>query len=387
MGVSRRDRGVSGAQRWVWKLAPPVALVAVQLAEGYAVAASSYSLNGWAVFNTVNDNKELLGAFEAEVGAMPDQILMTGGSLGGLVTVQMLEEPDLKIAGALPICGVLGGSLAWDGALDLRLIYDSVCAGVPGGEIPGGATGLPENSTLTEVELIAAVNACTGLVLPAEARTPAQQMNLDRIIAESTIPESFIATDMAFATGGMQDLVFDPDKLGGASALDNFVVDYMDPGIDMTIERLMANPRDRKRFHANFIPTGIIDPDTKILSIHTDKDGLVLVEHERFYQDRVPANQFSLGVVVEDEPSHCGFTEAEVVAAWESLRGWVAGLAQPTATTLQATCEGLVAGTLAEGPCRFDPAFVVQPLSTRIPLRAGVFDSGFERQGFDRILD
>ena len=31
MGVSRRDRGVSGAQRWVWKLAPPAALVAVQL--------------------------------------------------------------------------------------------------------------------------------------------------------------------------------------------------------------------------------------------------------------------------------------------------------------------------------------------------------------------
>ena len=61
--------------------------------------------------------------------------------------------------------------------------------------------------------------------------------------------------------------------------------------------------------------------------------------------------------------------EGELVAGWETLRGWIAGLPQPTAASIQATCEALVAGSLAAGPCRIDPTFVIPDLDDRVRPR------------------
>jgi hypothetical protein len=83
----------------------------------------------------------------------------------------------------------------------------------------------------------------------------------------------------------------------------------------------------------------------------------------------VPPGNLTVGIVVEDVPSHCDFTQGEVVAAWELLRGWVAGLPQPTAADIQQTCEGLVAGGLATGPCRIDPEFMLPDLDGRVRPR------------------
>ena len=101
-------------------------LAPVQLAQGYAVAASSYRQAGWAVFKTKNDLQNLLDLFEANFGA-PAQVYVTGGSLGGIVTAAAIEKAHLgNVVGALSICGAVGGSRNWDGALDLRLTYDAV---------------------------------------------------------------------------------------------------------------------------------------------------------------------------------------------------------------------------------------------------------------------
>ena len=94
-----------------------------------------------------------------------------------------------------------------------------------------------------------------------------------------------------------------------------------------------------------------------------------MIENESEYAAVVPPENFTLAVVVEDVPSHCDFSVAETVAAWESLRAWVAGAPQPTAQTIQATCEGLVAGGLATGECRIDPSFVVPDLNDRVRPR------------------
>jgi hypothetical protein len=132
-----------------FSLAPPAPvtdlgpLAGLQLAEGYAVAASSYSQGGWALFETRDDVVALFNAFKANFGA-PDRTLVTGASLGGLVTAQVLERAWLgRQDGSFPFCGALAGSRSWDAALDLRLVYDNVCKNVPGAAIPGGPTGLP----------------------------------------------------------------------------------------------------------------------------------------------------------------------------------------------------------------------------------------------------
>ena len=122
-------------------------LVDVQLAQGYAVAASSYSQSQWAVFNTRRDNARLVEAFAKQIGK-PSSIIMTGASLGGIVTADALERIDeFDIDGAFAFCGAMGGSRVWDGAHDIRLAYDAVCSDVA--PIPGGATGLPPEGSGT----------------------------------------------------------------------------------------------------------------------------------------------------------------------------------------------------------------------------------------------
>ena len=348
-------------------------LVDVQLAEGYAVAASSYSLNGWALFRTRIDNRELVDVFTSMFGT-PDEVFVTGASLGGIVTVQAIESGEMgNVVGGLSLCGAVAGSRLWDGALDLRLLYDAVCGEVPGAAIPGGAGGLPypPDPSLTEVTLLARVVACTGALLPDALRSSDQIERRERLLELTRLPnEEFLLVDLGYATFGLSDLINDPRKLGGASPFTNALVEYGDPEIDASIERVSADPEARRFFLENYTPTGEVG-DAKVVALQTDKDGLVPVENTSEYAAVMPAGRLTVGIVVEEEPSHCGFADTEVLAAWESLREWVEGAPQPSASDLQATCESLAKDGAASGPCRIDPGFVVPDFDDRIRPRGG----------------
>lgn len=349
-------------------------LVDIQLLEGYAVLASSYSTTGWALFDAIADLEDAVHAFEQAFG-IPDQVLVYGASLGGLMTARAIEEADLgNVVGAMPICGAVGGSRIWDGGVDLRLIYNALCDDVPGGAIPGSVQGLPfpPDPNFDQNALGLAVNTCLGVLVPPTARTAEQQGRLNTLLAVTGLPESFVLTDMGFVTFGLADLIFDPRKLNLRQPFDNIGVDYGDPAINANIERVEADPFARQFLLENYTPTGEVG-DIKIVSLHTDKDGLVILENESEYAKVVPPENLTLGVVVEDVPSHCGFTQAETVAAWESLRGWVAGLAQPTPQSMQLTCQSIVAGGVAEGPCRiFEGDFPIADLDQRVRPRRDI---------------
>jgi hypothetical protein len=341
-------------------------LAAVQLAQGYAVAASSYRMPGWALFKTNEDLEALYSVFAEKVGT-PERVFVTGASLGGLVTAAALEGADIgNVVGALSLCGAVAGSRNWDGALDARLGYDAICAAEPAAALPGGAFGLPEGSTLTSTQLAQRVHACFGILAPPAARTPAQQQRLAAFRSLTSLPENFVLTVMGYTTFVMSDLVHDHDKLKGRLGVGNADVFYGDPVIDDTIARVSPHPGAATRLHENFTPTGDVG-DTKIVALHTDKDGLVLVENEREYAEVVPETNLTTAVAVEAVPSHCQFTGGETLAAWESLRVWVAGAPQPTAAGMQGLCLALAPSV--GGPCRIDPTFVISDLDTRIRPR------------------
>jgi hypothetical protein len=348
-------------------------LADVQLIQGYAVAASSYSQSQWAVFATRRDNARLVEAFVEQVGE-PNSIIMTGASLGGIVTADSLERADeINVDGAFTFCGAMGGSRVWDGAHDIRLTYDAVCGDVEGAAIPGGATGLlPGAGPISEIEVAFATNACMGTLTPPEFRTAEQKERLAKFLAVTKIPENFIITDMVFATNGIANLIFDPNKLDGGQGLGNIGVVYDDPDVNATIERVKADRKAAKKLKRNFTPRGELENEgIKIVSLHTDKDGLVIVENQSEYQGVVDAGNLTVGVAVETVPSHCGFSVAELVAGWESLRGWLAGAPQPTAASLQGTCQFIEAtqGTFFPGPCRIDPTFEIPDMDGRIAPR------------------
>jgi hypothetical protein len=355
-----------------FSLAPPAPvndlgpLVELQLLQGYAVAASSYQQAGWALFKTRNDLRNLVGVFRDKFGT-PKRLFLTGGSLGGLVTAAAIEDANIgNVAGAFSLCGAVAGSRNWDGALDLRLVYDAVCADVPGAAIPGGAEGLPPHASFTQTNLESAVHACTGILAPSASRTPGQNGRLKKILDTILVPENFLLTDMGYATFAMSDLVHDPGKLSGRIGTGNARVDYGDPAIHASIRRVSPEPGAANRLGKNYTPTGKVGK-TKIVSLHTDKDGLVLVENEGEYAKAVPAGNLTTAIVVERSPTHCGFTEAETVAGWESLRAWVGGAPRPTADTVQKMCLDMPA--TFSGPCRIDPAFVIPDMDGRIRPR------------------
>jgi hypothetical protein len=203
--------------------------------------------------------------------------------------------------------------------------------------------------------------------VPFGGGLPGAAARLAQFSAATGIPVSFISGDMVFATHALSNTIFDPDKLDGGQGVTNLGVTYSDPAVDAAIERVEADRQSRKRLFRSFTPKGHVG-NTKIVSIHTDGDGLAYVENESEYAKVVPAQNLTTAIVDEAGNTHCGFTEAEIVAGWESLLGWVDGTPQPSATDIQNTClvlEGLGSG----GPCRFDPSFVVPDLATRIPPR------------------
>ena len=359
-----------------FSLAPPAPvtdlgpLAPLQLSQGYAVAASSYRMLGWSLFRSQMDNLAMYGAFKANFGPAA-QILVNGASLGGLVTAQLLEGANpMNQVGALPFCGALAGSRSWDGALDLRLVYDNVCKNVPGAAIPGGATGLPAPGfpgyAYTETDLGLAVHTCTGILAPAAFRTPDQTARLAKILTVTTIPESFLLTDMGFATFGYSNLAFAPEKLAGVQGVGNARVVYPDPVVNQTIQRVKPVSSAVDKLKLYYTPNGRTPRNAKVLSLHTDKDGLVVVEQEGKYKSLSDPAKLVTAIAIEAAPSHCGFTQAELVSGWENLRGWVATGVKPSVLQVQGVCNALVAGGLASGPCRFDPSYVIKNLDTRI---------------------
>jgi len=348
-------------------------LSAVQLSEGYAVAASGYQQSGWALFQTKKDLQNLMKVFKANFHK-PKRIFISGESLGGIVTDQAVETARLgNVVGAYPMCGVHGGSINWNGALDLRLLYDLICSNTPSAAIPGGPTGLPAPGfpgySFGFGDLATAVNACMGVSLPAASRTAQQSANLSQFLSITQLPESFVLTDMGFALFGLSNLIFDAVKLKGGQAVGNANVNYDNGGVvDNNIARVTAKSSAAKKLKKNYIASGKVGK-TKIVSLHTDKDGLVIVENENFYASVVPRSNLTTAIAVETTPTHCGFNMAEEVAGWESLRAWVAGGPQPTAQDIQNTCASLVANSQATGPCRIDPSFVIPPITNRIRPR------------------
>lgn len=333
------------------------------LAGGYALAASSYSQTGWAVFASHIDNRQLYDTFIGLV-ARPEFVMLQGASLGGLVTVRDIESgliPD--IAAALLVCGATAGSQNWYNALDLRLIYDAVCSNVDGAELPNRDWWEIPGLLSGELQFLRSLERCTGLLSQSLVDTPlvsllqtdAQRQRLEKILTLSGTDLAFLPLVLGYAVFELPRLIQDPGKLNGTMALANTGVDYGDAAVNQAVTRQAALPRDRQQLEANYTPTGAIG-STRILSIHTSGDGLVPLANQHYFSRLVPDQQITTAVVVEQEPSHCGFTEAEGLAAWQLLQAWTDGGTQPGVADLQAHCLALGGDA---GDCRYQPQFNV----------------------------
>lgn len=356
----------------------------VMLDEGYAVAATSFRQRGWALFSAIDDNRDLVAAFESIAGE-PGEIVPFGGSMGGLVALKVAEARGFPpVRGVYALCPAAAGARIWDAGIDLRLAFDAVCGADDAGRFPSGEEPLPwaldENripddlgDLLDEAELLPVLvplNQCTGVNLPRDVRNGAMQRRLDELMTFAGIDdEDFFVTNIGYSTYVLSDLVRAGDKLDGRNPFTTSGVDYSrNPLVQERIERIAADRAAAVELHRVSDFRGFVGA-AKVLSMHTSRDELVVPGNEDFVRDALAPSQRTIAIVDEDAPTHCGFTEAEGLAGWESLRAWKDGAAQPSVEDLQAVCETLVAEGDIDGPCRFDPDAAIVPFDQAVHPR------------------
>jgi len=113
----------------------PAAWKADLLASGYALAASNYGAEGWALAEAVPAQRATVAAFSTLYGA-PRRVIGWGQSMGGLVSTALAEQAKPAISGAIAMCPSIGGALGMmnmglDGSFAFRELVD------PGVEVVG----------------------------------------------------------------------------------------------------------------------------------------------------------------------------------------------------------------------------------------------------------
>ena len=133
---------------------------------GYAVATTTFSSVGWYVEDAVRDVERLRRHFVRRHGR-PKHTYVWGHSGGGMVTATVIEKFPTVYDGALPMCGpVAGARRNFNGAFDLRVLYEWVCRDVPGSAFACGLCSDGRTRCLDDAHC-PAHQACGGRETPA----------------------------------------------------------------------------------------------------------------------------------------------------------------------------------------------------------------------------
>jgi pimeloyl-ACP methyl ester carboxylesterase len=319
--------------------------------QGYAVAISAYDKAGVATESGVA-NTIRLRDFVNRLGANRDYIL--GGSMGGGVVVAALETHPQAFDGAVSMCGVTEGWTPLIGQLtELRAAYNLLTEGTPyalPGEHDVTRSGLPTvppagDSTDGEayrnaqkMKVIAPILMLFGVAKTnpegPEARIVRQLASIidaeaDPAVIGAPIYSAVLGMDdirqvMGGIPAGNRDKVYAPSGMSEAEAAE----------FNRRIQRFDADPAAiayARRWHE---ATGRFS--TPLVTVHQTLDSLVPYSQSEAFgrivaeagnsanlvQYQVPGTKFPLPGGLEGY-THCGFSPAQNIAAFEAMRAWV----------------------------------------------------------------
>ncbi len=365
LGAPTLARTVEDLQRW-----------AVIVKAGYAYAGSSFRQGGVAVRSAAEDTERLRRIFVQQV-AQPKLTILHGQSWGASVAAVGASMFTKDEAGRRPYDAVLltsgllaGGTRAYDFRLDLRVIYQSLCANHPRADEPQYplAIGLPPGSKLTNAELRDRANECLALDKPAAQRTPEQQRKVQTISDVLKIPASSIQGHLAWGTFHFQEV---SQRLGGRSPFGNANARYVgspdDAALNASVARYAADPQVVAAFGADTDPDGRIP--VPVLTVHGIGDPTAFVEmHDTFRRTMEKAG--TAGHLVQTftaHDAHSYLDEAVYPTLLSVLAEWARGGAKPTPEQIAAQC-GRPAPAFGNN-CRFRADFQPKPLASRVTPR------------------
>jgi hypothetical protein len=317
-------------------------------AQGYAVAATSYRDNGWAVKESIHDITALRGLFNGLVG-QPDTALLVGFSLGSLVTATLAERAGGLFDGYLPACGVLAGApRAWDLAATALLAYNLLFGVPPSWGTPADATDVDFETQVVPTLVGQALNPLNFgkwefIRLISGARGPAEPLPI-------SLYPSYLFTNFFFATEARAEA----EARAGGPYVQNVTHHYTLAAAEqaylaglgfnaapvlaaMNASMRFSGEPSARNYMSNYATFSgkIRDP---VLTIHTKWDTLVPWGHESAYAETVDAAGKS-DLLVQASTNglgHCNLAPGELNAAIALLEGWVQTGVRPTAAALTA---------------------------------------------------
>ncbi len=330
------------------------------LAQGYALAGSSYKSNGWAVADGVQAGEQVYKKF-ASLVAKPKRTYVWGDSLGGLISEIIAEKDAAFVDGAAPMCGAVAGpNLNFDVALDVAFAIKTLID--PQLQLTGYSSADEANAQwkLAAAKLVAAAKDTKGggtakaLFIGALVDAPTKTQTYDGHDIESQVSavvESAL-TALAFGTAARYEI---EQRIGG-NASSNVGTNYAQriSSTEATLvktvggnvsayeaqlaaaPRVSSDPAARTKFERLGDTTGAIKVPT--LTMHTENDPLVLVSNESVLASRARARNNSADLVqlyvappasystTSGAPygaGHCVFSVKQRVGLIDTVNNWV----------------------------------------------------------------
>lgn len=326
------------------RLVPPVLpsseppLEQTLLSRGYALAASGVATTDWQMKEEVQDTLTLAAYFRGRVG-VPKRVIIWGTSLGGLVSLRLIEEFPRAFDGAIATCGGLAGwSRRWDRLLDFSLAY-AVAFGWPV-EAWGPVEDLRD-------DLNFARDVSPRVQWPGADGSNRGGWEFIRLVSGVT-SEAFWATDPGLGiTGFAAHMLFATEMRSGAEAwaagpvAQNAGRQYtLKPeektylaGLGVNSEDLLAKMNSRANIPASPLSRDymrrfgdvrgkLIRP---VITLHSTQDGVADVSHESAYRAAVQSWNCSENLVQTyvSAVGHCAFTPKHLLAALTAMEHWL----------------------------------------------------------------
>jgi len=295
------------------------------LSAGFAVAASSFSSNGWSLDDAVRRTHQLSGIFASRVGR-PVRTFLAGHSMGALAVVKLAEQQPSQYDGVLAMCGPLGGANAeLQYAGDARVTFDYFFPGL----LPGSAFSVPPGT----VYEVAPPSPLFISVFTALSANPAATFQWAMAAKLPFANPSELGNSALYVVGFLLRYTNDfVERTNGKIPFDNQQVNYRldvtaDPAtndylsglLNSGVERFNAGQAALNYYNRNYEPTGQIS--VPVVTLHTLRDPAIPFAHETKFAQTVAAagNSSWLTQHAIDRWGHCAFTPGEVDSAFADL--------------------------------------------------------------------
>lgn len=285
------------------------------LSQGYAIARSEFSAQGWSVAEGLVDSEALLAHFVARHGA-PKRTFLLGNSMGAHIALALLERHPERYAGALALCGANApaAELFNDHLFPALVAFDFFFPGALG-MAPGGLAD-PASPPWPDVEAI-------------ERALKSNEAVASLLSERFDIPRDGLAGGLMIRYGVLREL----QQRAGGFPVDNRAVRYTGMGDDVAfnagVRRYQGDPAAMAYGARNAALTGAAP--RPVVMLDNQADPTVPTEVTRRYAALAAAAGQGANVLVlpAQGQGHCEFTVENQAQAMAKLVGWVDSGSRP----------------------------------------------------------